>query len=1034
MNTFALMMREAWVEIRAGLRSGIPLLVFLGLAGYLLMSLTNADYVQKMGASDIPRNAPSLIYLMACGCMFFLFFAWAWVFAQPALRERKAQLEEVWLALPVSLPALLWGRFIGAAVVGGLLASSLLVGFLLSPVLAWLGWVPAGSIAAPAWAALGFTWVALLLPVSTGVGALYYLLALRSRGLAAPFALATLLMLLWMFAVVVLKGGHINPLLAASLDPSLFTFAQAQVETWSPGQKSQALLALTPGFWLNRGLWCGVPLLLLAWVLARSTREGLMGRRSGTLLAEPALHRASDAPVPGPLLPSRWALALRCETHWQLRQILARKLAWLALGLLLVMGVLSGFVHGVWHASGPMVPRADLTLPLLSSALFLVIAFVLAALVGLVCRRDAVEGLGEMLHATPAPVWLRLLGQVLCVVLATLLLALVPGVASLLISAIAAPHSLAPGLGLTYSLLVFAPPLLELALLTVLVHALIRRSGLAYATSMLLTFFLVLNHELGLVSYPPYAMAIPAHVALSALTGWAPWWPYLATLASWKLALCLVLLALAALALPRGPEPRRMADLRRRLFGLPGALLASGLVLMGSSGALLHRHLVEQGTYQSAAAERAERAAWEQRWLAGAGPWQVAGGHLRLQVDGAARQVLGQWTLEGVIAANGQLDAELPVGMKVTEVRVMGQPLAVEQDTDHLRIALGMCAATGCKVDVRWTLGASGWPSAGEGFWLGPRAVWLEARRVMPRLGFDPERWLRAPLQRTQAGLPVQLPMLPAGAAVAAQAVAPAGAWQWLIELNGQSISGSSQQPLDFAYAIAPGALAQNLDGVQVVADASRQQTAREVREDLDAMAACVAQRLGSSPTVNELSQWPSGMGRSRLSHGHLLLGQTPSWDVAAAGVGRWARRGHIAELLARQRLISTGDLREAPGHVWLSHGVAGAIGLLCVGDVDGPEARAALVRLQADDLARALGSDGEPIGTLAQAREQGWATLYAPLASLDWVASQSPEQLTAMTAALRNGQGWPASIQGLLGAPSEPVVAEALRRWGPPQ
>ena len=67
--------------------------------------------------------------------------------------------------------------------------------------------------------------------------------------------------------------------------------------------------------------------------------------------------------------------------------------------------------------------------------------------------------------------------------------------------------------------------MLELALLTLLVHTLIRRTGLAYATSMLLTFFLVLNHELGLVSYPPYEMAIPAHVALSALTGWAPWWP-----------------------------------------------------------------------------------------------------------------------------------------------------------------------------------------------------------------------------------------------------------------------------------------------------------------------------------------------------------------------------------------------------------------------------------------------------------------------------------------------------------------------------
>ena len=1020
MNTFALLMREAWVEVRAGLRSGIPLLVFLGLTGYLLMSLTNADYVQKMGASDIARNAPSLIYLMSCGCMFFLFFAWAWVFAQPALRDRKAQLEEVLLALPLSLPALLWGRFIGAALVGGLLASSLIVGFLVSPVLGWLGWVPAASIGAPMWSALGFAWVALLLPVSTGIGALYYLLALRSRGLAAPFGLATVLMLLWMFAVVVLKGGHINPLLAASLDPSLFTFAQAQVETWSAAQKSQSLLALTPGFWLNRVLWCAVPLLLLAVVLARTTRQGLMGRRSGAVLAEPPMLLASAVTLPGPLVSSQWPRALWCEVRWQVRQLFARRIWWVALGLLLVMGVLSGFVHGVWHARGPMVPRADLTLPLLSSALFLVIAFIVAALVGLVCRRDDVEGFGAMLQATPAPSWLRLLGRVACVLIATLALALVPGLASLLISAIVAPDSLAPGFVLVYQALVFAPPLLELAMLAVLVHALIRRSGLAYATSMLLTFFLVLNHELGLVSYPAYAMAIPAHVGVSLLTGWAPWLGFLATLASWKLAGCLVLLAVAALALPRGPERRRLSDVRRGLLGLPGALLALGIVGLLGSGVLLQRHLVEQGEYQSVAEQRAERADWEQRWVPGASAWQVAGGRLQLQVDSAARHVVGQWTLDGVVAAH--LDAELPPSLHVTAVSVMGRPVAFEQATEHLRVPLDGCAASGCQVVLNWTVSADGWPAEGEAFWLGPQGVWLEARRVVPRLGLNSERLLRAPAQRDEVGLPAAVPQLPAGAAVAVDAVAPAGNWQWQLAVDGQAFTGSSLGPLDFAYA------------TPAQKDISREQTAREVQEDLDVMSACVARRLGSYPRVEHLSQWPAGMGASRLSHGHLLLSQSPNWDVAAAGVGRWARRAHIAELLARQSLIEASNLRQTPGYLWLSQGVAGAVGLLCVEDIDGAQARAALVKLTADDLTRALGDDGEPVGTLADAREQGWAASYAALVSLDWVAAQTPEHLTAMTAEVRHGQGWPAAIQGLLGAPSDPAIATALKRWGPAQ
>ncbi|MGP5329965.1 hypothetical protein [Pseudomonas helleri] len=1017
MNTFALLLREAWVEVRAGLRSGIPLLVFLGLTGYLLMSLTNADYVQKMGASDIARNAPSLIYLMSCGCMFFLFFAWAWVFAQPALRDRKAQLEEVLLALPLSLPALLWGRFIGAALVGGLLASALIVGFLVSPVLGWLGWVPAASIGAPVWSALAFAWVALLLPVSTGIGALYYLLALRSRGLAAPFALATVLMLLWMFAVVVLKGGHINPLLAASLDPSLFTFTQAQVETWSTAQKSQSLLALTPGFWLNRALWCVLPLLVLAVVLARTTRQGLMGRRSGAVLTEPPMLRSRDVQWPGPLTASRWTHALWHEVRWQVRQLFARRIWWVALGLLLVMGVLSGFVHGVWHARGPMVPRADLTLPLLSSALFLVIAFIIAALVGLVCRRDDVEGLGAMLQATPAPTWLRLFGRTACVLLATLTLALVPGIASLLISAIAAPDSLAPGFVLVYQALVFAPPLLELAALTVLVHALIRRSGLAYATSMLLTFFLVLNHELGLVSYPAYAMGIPAHVALSQLAGWAPWLPYLGTLAGWKLAGCAVMVGVAALVLPRGPERRRFADVGQPL---PLAVLALGALGLLGSGVALHHHLVEQGDYQSVAEERVERAAWEQRWLPGAPAWQVAGGRVQLRVDSAARQVEGQWTLDAVVAS--QLDAELPPGLQVTAVSVMGQPVTFEQATEHLRVPLAPCATNACTVELNWTVSANGWPSEGEAFWLGPHGVWLQARRVMPRLGLDSERLLRAPVQRSEVGLAADVPTLAAGSAVAVEAIAPAGDWQWHVEIDGQDFNGHSAAPLDFAYSL------------QAKADASRQQTAVEVREDLDLMSTCVARRLGSRPVVEGVSQWPTGMGDSRLSHGQLLLAQSPDWDVAATGVGRSARRAHIAELLARRVLIDASDLQQVPGYLWLSQGVAGAIGLLCVADVDGPEARAALVKLMADDLTRALGNDGEPVGTLADAREHGWAATYAALASLAWTAEQSPEQLTAMTAAIRNGQGWPAAIQPLLGAPDPDAIAAALERWGPAQ
>jgi len=97
---------------------------FVGLILYLLMMLTNADYLREMGAVGIPRNSASLIHLMISGLMIWLLFVWAWLFAQAITRDRSANLHEVVLAAPLSLRALLLGRWLGAVGAACLLASS----------------------------------------------------------------------------------------------------------------------------------------------------------------------------------------------------------------------------------------------------------------------------------------------------------------------------------------------------------------------------------------------------------------------------------------------------------------------------------------------------------------------------------------------------------------------------------------------------------------------------------------------------------------------------------------------------------------------------------------------------------------------------------------------------------------------------------------------------------------------------------------------------------------------------------------------
>lgn len=1032
MKAMRLVAHEAWNEFRTGLRSGIVTLVFFGLAAYLLMSLTNADYVQKMGATDIPRNAPSLVYLMSSGCMFFLFFAWAWVFAQPLLRDRQVSLHEIVLSMPNSLQALLWGRFIGAALVGALLAGSLIAGFIATPVLEWMGMVPVGSISAPPWRALLFAWVWLLIPAGTGIGALYFLATLRTRNLAGAFGLSAVLMLLWMFTVVVLKGGHINPMLAAALDPSLFTYAQTQVETWTPLQKSTALLPLTPEFLLNRAVWGLAPVLVLYAVLRRIRRESLVLERPAK--TKPHLRRSGPAGAAAPTwsarsIPApRWAKALWLEALWQLRLVTRSRAWWVGGCVLVAMGVLSSFVHGVWHAEGPMVPRPDLLLPLLKDAVFLVIAFIVAALVGLVSRRDDVEGFNGMFDAAPAPVYLRLFGRVIAVVAATVGLSLLPGLSSLLATAIAAPAALALSDPLLYQTLVMAPALIELALLVFLVHALFRRAGVAYTASMLLTFFLVLNHELGLVSYPLYEVGIPAHVRLSSLTGWTPWLDYLLALDAYKLALGALLVAFAGIVLPRGLDRRSrkgFAQPRARMTGPLGALAALSVVAMVGLGVLLRYELVERGGYRPIEASKREDADWERRWLADAGAYSVAGGELRLQVDPAKSTVEGEWTMTGVRAANGRLHAELPSGFQSGQVRVDGRAVQVDVRDDHLVVPLGACGVMGCTVRLTWSIASQGWSAEGETAWRTRTGFWLRAEDAVPRLGLDPDRVLRVAGDRERYGLAPEFALPAASASVPADAVAPAGTWAWDVRVIGDdphSTHGSTRGPLAFAALWAPAAQRTRAAGLTVVHDRTRSDTARSVAEDVEAMRACVVRRLGAAIEVRDVAQWPRGLALPRSANGLLVLPESPSWDVADAGVGRSLRRARIATALARQHLVSAADLRSGPGALWLSDGVSGAIGLLCVGDADGLDALHRVLIRESDATARALASSDVPVGALSSARTAGWAAHYAPLAALEWTARQSAADFDALTAAILRG----ASIESALAARAGPDDARA--------
>ena len=279
------------------------------------------------------------------------------------------------------------------------------------------------------------------------------------------------------------------------------------------------------------------------------------------------------------------------------------------------------------------------------------IVFLVAGFVGVMARRDDRAGFGEIADATPAPLGSRVVGRALAAAAVTVVFALTPVLAVWIVTVFATPDAFSLSDPTLYFGLLLAPPMLELCALVLLAHALIRHAGAAHAVGVICAFFIVVNHELGVTSYPSAEVGVPPSITLSEFSGWAPWLGYVLTADLFKLAVAVAIIALAWLAWPRGTAlsvPLRWRTGMGRLAGGAGALAAGAVLLAVGVHTVLHEQLVGLGGYESAAAETADDAAWEARWWAAAAPFAATGGEVAIEIDPIGRRATARWRLDGV--------------------------------------------------------------------------------------------------------------------------------------------------------------------------------------------------------------------------------------------------------------------------------------------------------------------------------------------------------------------------------------------------
>lgn len=1024
---------EAWHEMRMGLRTPMVPLVIVGLTIYMVLVFLNADYMRMMGAVDVYRNSAHITYLMASGQCLWLYFAWAWLFAQPVMRDQTARLHEVVLATPAPLRLTLMARFAGALAIAVLMGASVHLGFLLAPLLAAVGVLPAESVGPQPWAALAWSIMLFTLPNALAAGMVFLCAAVWTRSTAGPFAAAAVFALVWMAAMIILRGGGVDLAAGSIMDPSGYSEAERQSFAWTPIEKRTALIELTDLLIYNRLLWLLLPLAMLIWVLARIKREQLavvgkaiVDEGGDEVMAETSSRGYTIPQIQAPV----WFRAVLSEAVWQFKMVTKGFGIRLALVMLLTAGALGAWVNFVGHVDGPLVPTPQGLVPFVVEFFFIIIVFVVAGFVGVLMRRDDRLGYDELVDAGYAPLAVRVAAKCLAALALIALICLIPALSSIIVTAFGAPAALDIAYPFAYMFLTLFPALAEVGAMAFIAHALFRHSGTAYVASVLIAFIAIINHELSVVEYPPAQIAIPTHASPSELVGWSPWLPMVFSMFGLKMAVVTLMVGIGWLVWRRGTAltlADRTAAARSRIVGAPGVVVAASLAAFVVFAGLLNARLVVEGEYESVSGGIAGDAGWERAWWHQAEPFTVEGGTVEAELHPSSRSGTVEWRLRRL--RTERLHGTLPHGVSLDRVTVAGVPQEVRQDGDHFAVALPQCAG-GCDLTMGLTIGDRGWPLE-DAPWLHGSGVWLRAENILPTLGHDPRRLVRSIGDRRDHELPESLPAMPEARALASMTgVAPLGEWRWRVKApDGFTVGeeGRLAGMLDFAYAWLPEP--PETDSARYIVGPARRPQLASMTADLDEMKRCVARETGRMPSYRYVLQSPRESGDIGV-HGSILWApEDAAWEATGEAVGGWQRRFNLARAMGRQTLVQGRDLRVEPGAEWLLEGAAGWIALRCLERHSGFEAALALRRLHANELSEHFAESDEPINTTADAHAD-WLALYASLALDNWGAAGEARTPAAVAAALR-GRG---EAEPLVAALERVFGADASSLLGPPK
>lgn len=364
------------------------------------------------GPDNIHINSPYSIAQSIGMLSLMSVFILAVFCANAVVRDRETQMEEIVYTTSVGKVPFLLGRFTGSFLAAFTAFSTSTLGMLAGRFVPWHDPDRLGAVNP-----VHYLWALLVIALPNMLFAAVVLFALSTvtRSVLASYAGSVLIYVLYFVAAALtnspmmasaVPGVQENGWLASLLDPFALSAFFEQTRNWTPDLRNTRLVSLTGNFLLNRLLWLGLSVAMLAAVyrlfsfrVIRSAKRGAAPTQATPPVAHesirPAIRTADVAP-------SDWSAYL-AATKIEIRSFLltlpflAILLLWAGLAGTEMLGHISNGEYGsaTYPASGVLLSQLYQPLGLLGTIL---LVYMSAELVW----RERTLRMAGVLHATPA--------------------------------------------------------------------------------------------------------------------------------------------------------------------------------------------------------------------------------------------------------------------------------------------------------------------------------------------------------------------------------------------------------------------------------------------------------------------------------------------------------------------------------------------------------------------------------------------------------------------------------------------------------